>query len=289
MIAITGGTGQLGQKVALYLSQFAPQIPFIVGSSTKEGVSQLEAAGYRSRRMNFDQPDSLQASLVGIKRLLVISTMSPNRYEQHRNIIDAAAAAGVESILYTGLAIRSIEESAVKELMESHFQTEAYMQQSGLIYQIVRNTMYAEAIPQLLGTEQLFDDIKLPAGDGEVPFVLRREMAEGLARLLLNDAKQSEIISFVGNKPLTFVDIAQGLQLFTGKKIKYNPESQESYVMKLQQRFDSTFPVYLHAGTLTDIRNHQYVLEDTRLPMLLGRSTASLERMIEEVFSPFIK
>ena len=41
--------------------------------------------------------------------------MDQNRLEQHKNVIDAAKKQGVKHIVYTSLAIKNIQTSAVKD------------------------------------------------------------------------------------------------------------------------------------------------------------------------------
>ncbi len=50
-----------------------------------------------------------------------------NRAHQQRQVVDAAVAAGVEHIVYTGLAIRDIASSEVRDIMSSHFETEDHI------------------------------------------------------------------------------------------------------------------------------------------------------------------
>lgn len=161
MILITGATGNLGTSIVNQLLKSLSKNEFIVTSSNDSGVELLKAKGLNARKADFSNPDSLAKAFAGVSKLVLISTMDPKRLEQHKNVIDQAVKANVQHIIYTGLAIQNIQTSAVKELMSSHFETETYLKKSGLTYTILRNTMYADALTQILGPNALNQNIHL--------------------------------------------------------------------------------------------------------------------------------
>jgi len=90
MILITGATGNLGSSVVNQLLKKSTQDTFVVTSSNQEGVNKLTSKGFQARLANFSDRESLKESFDGIEKLLLISTMDSNRFEQHKNVIDAA-------------------------------------------------------------------------------------------------------------------------------------------------------------------------------------------------------
>ncbi|WP_291115573.1 SDR family oxidoreductase [Empedobacter sp. UBA7248] len=284
MILITGATGNLGSSVVNQLLKKSTQDTFVVTSSNQEGVNKLTSKGFQARLANFSDRESLKESFDGIEKLLLISTMDSNRFEQHKNVIDAAKDQGVKHIVYTGLAIKDIQTSGVKDLMISHFQTEDYIKKSGLTYTILRNTMYADALNQILGENALNQNINLPGGNGKVPYVLRREMGEGTANLLLQKGHENKTYDIVGNKEYSYQDIANVLSNLSGKTINYNDISENDFEKNLKQIGFPDFAIYLNTGTLFDIKTHQYEIENKFLEELLGRPTAPIEEFLKELF-----
>ena len=285
MILVTGATGNLGSSVVDQLLKKSTIDSFVVTSSNQDGVDKLASKGLQARLANFSQKESLNEAFKGIEKLLLISTMDQNRFEQHKNVIDAAKYQGVKHIIYTSLAIKDIQTSGVKDLMISHFQTEDYIKSSGLTYTILRNTMYADALTQILGENALKQDINLPGGNGKVPYALRREMGEGTANLLLQNNHENKIYNIVGNKEYGYQDIANVLSNLSGKSIKYNDISEDDLKNTLKQIGLPDFAIYLHLGTLYDIKTHQYEIENKTLEELLGRPTASIEEFLKELFN----
>ena len=131
MILITGATGHLGSNVIRQLLKTISTNQFIATSSNLRGLQKLEEEGLHARLADFSDSETLEKAFIGIDKLLLISTMDQNRFEQHKNVIDAAKSNGVQHIIYTSLAIKDIQTSGVKDLMISHFQTEDYIKSSG--------------------------------------------------------------------------------------------------------------------------------------------------------------
>lgn len=284
MILVTGATGNLGSSVIKQLDQIISKDKFIATSSSHEGVQALKEKGYQARLANFNDLDSSQNTFDAVEKVLLISTMDQNRFEQHKNVIDIAIAKGVKHIIYTSLAIKDIETSAVRDLMISHFETEEYLINSGVTYTILRNTMYADALTQILGAQALQQNIQLPGGEGKVPYALRREMGEATANLLTQSEHENKIYQIVGSNSYSYQDIANGLSKLSGNTISYENISEEDFIAKLQTFGFPEFAIYLHTGTITDIKSTQYEIEDVTLEKLLGKPTASLPEFLEELF-----
>lgn len=284
MILITGALGNLGSSVIAKLVKENAKSKFVVTSSHAEGVKKLEAQGLRARLANFSDVESLNEAFKGINKILLISTMDKNRFEQHKNVIDVAKAQGVEHIVYTSLAIRDIHTSGVKDLMMSHFQTEDYLKTSGIAYTVLRNTMYADALTQILGPNVIEQGINLPGGNGKVPYALRREMGEATANLLLEDGHENKTYEITGSESFGYAELAAVLSKLSGEEVKYSDLSEEDFKAVLQQIGFPEFAIYLYSGTIYDIRNHQYEIESKTLEHLLGRPTASIEEFTRELF-----
>ncbi|MEL1193489.1 NAD(P)H-binding protein, partial [Staphylococcus epidermidis] len=67
------------------------------------------------------------------------------RQAAHKNVVDAAKAAGVKKIVYTSLVNAADPENPSIEKIDHAF-TEKYIEESGLDYIFLRNSQYAEAM-----------------------------------------------------------------------------------------------------------------------------------------------
>lgn len=285
MILVTGATGNLGRSVVQQLNKHLDHNQFVVLARSLDKAQHYLDANIRVRLGDFNQAEALVAEFQGIDKLLLISTMEMNRFEQHKNVIDAAKLAGVKHIIYTSLAIQDIESSAVKDLMISHFQTEAYLKASGLTYTILRNTMYAEAIPQIIGEQALQTGIQVAGGEGKVPYVLRAELGEATANLLMQQGHENQTYDLIGSQHYSYQNIAEILSTIKAEPVIYQNLENHQYRDLLTQIGLPKFLVYLTHGTVIDIQQHQYELNSQILEQLLGRPSTSLDQYLKSIYA----
>lgn len=284
MILITGATGQLGSSVISQLSKTTSKDQFAIFARDETKASKYKEQGIEVRIGDFNQISTLGHAFEGVTKLLLISTMDLNRLEQHKNVIDAAKMAGVKHIIYTGLAIQNIETSNVKDLMQSHFDTEHYIQASGLDFTFVRNTMYTDAIPLIVGEKVFEQGVYLPGGDGKVPYALRREMGEAIANLLIQYGHENKTYNITGDVSYSYADIAQTLSQISNKNINYINADEAQFEQLLKDIQLPEFLIYLTKGTVVDIKQHQYEINSSDLKTLLGRSPLDLKSALKELY-----
>ncbi len=286
MILVAGATGHLGAAVVEQLLRSGATGGFAVLARDPEKAKAFAGQGIDVRIADYDRPETLRAAFSGVDKLLFISTMAMNRAEQQSSVVDAAAAAGVKHIVYTGLALKDIESSGVRDLMISHFQTEDRIKASGMAYTFLRNTMYADAMPIIAGPQATQAGIFLPAGQGKVPYVLRAEMGEATANLLLQEGHEGRTYDIVGEAAYGYDEVARSLSALTGRSLAYHDVPAETLRANMQAAGLPEFPIYLTLGTLQDIKAGRYEIASPALRKLLGRTPKSLDEMVKTVFSP---
>ena len=105
-------------------------------------ADELAALGVGVREADYDRPETLDAALEGIERLLLVSSPTTGeRLTQHGNVIRAADAADVGFVVYTSVLHADETELA---LAPEHAGTEDLLQASGLPFAVARNGWYVE-------------------------------------------------------------------------------------------------------------------------------------------------
>jgi NAD(P)H dehydrogenase (quinone) len=285
MILVTGATGQLGTAVVQNLLKKTPgnQIAALVRDKSK--AADFKEQGVNIRVGNYDDPASLETSMQGIEKVLLIAgTDEANRVRQHQDVVNAAKKAGVNGIAYTSRTLKDTN-TMTNKLMMGHFQTEDLLKDSGLAYAIFRNVLYMDAIPQFVGPNVLDTGvISLPTGQGRVAFALRSEMGEALANWLLEGQCDNQIHKFTADRSWSFADIATTLSTLSGKEIKYNAIGDSIFVDQLKARGTPEMMFARILGFLTDIKNGQEDEVSPDLERWLGRKPASLEVGLKALF-----
>jgi NAD(P)H dehydrogenase (quinone) len=135
-IAITAASGQLGAAIVNATAK-------LVGAGNVVAVartpSKAQGLGVEVRPGSYDDRSALQQAFAGIDTVLLVSGMDApdKRIEQHRNVIEAAKAAGVRKLVYT--SVQGPEEgSAFSPIVQSNRQTEQDVKASGLDWVIDR-------------------------------------------------------------------------------------------------------------------------------------------------------
>ena len=283
-ILITGATGHLGTAVINQLLKNTDASNIVAFVRDENNTGYLKENGIKFHLGTFEDNASLDKAMVGIEKVLLISTTDPKRFYQHKNVVDAAKKAGVKFIAYTSVPIRDLDSAAAKTLLESHFQTEDYIKESGLSYAFLRNNIYVDMVPMYIGEKVFETGIYLPAGNGKVPFALRREMGEATANLLLQSEPLQNIYDITNTELYSFEDVASVLSELSGKQITYTDANIDEFTKGLKAHKTPAHIIPIFTAFVTDFKNHQYEKTSGDLEKLLGRKPATLKEALKELY-----
>ena len=161
-IAITGASGQLGRLIIEQLLSHKVAAENIV--ALVRNPAKAADLGVEVREADYEQPDTLEAALIGIDTLMLISGSEVGRrIPQHRNIIDAAKKSGVKRIVYTSLLHA---DSSPLSLAPEHVETESFLKASGLSITLLRNGWYTENYTGSVASALINGELLGSAGQG---------------------------------------------------------------------------------------------------------------------------
>ncbi|WP_326783289.1 NmrA family NAD(P)-binding protein [Streptomyces sp. NBC_00151] len=112
LVVVTGATGRQGGAAALRLLAAGRPVRVLVRDTTTHTAKSLETAGAELVRGDFDDSSSLPAALEGAAALFAVPPVAfgpagpdvDREFARGRALIDAAAAVGVEHVVFTGVA-----------------------------------------------------------------------------------------------------------------------------------------------------------------------------------------
>ena len=227
VIAVTGATGALGRRVVERLAgreevalrlvvRDAPRAPRVPGAEVVAAPG-----GYA------DGP-GLTAALAGVHTLYLVSAAeAEDRLQQHRTAVAAAAAAGVQRVVYTSFL--GAAPDAVFTLARQHAATEEALAATGVPTTVLRHAMYADFVPFFAVLEDGQAVIAAPADDGRASFVSRDDLADVAAAVLLDDspALDGAVLDATGPEALSLDDAAAVLAEVTGRPAAYRRQTVE--------------------------------------------------------------
>ncbi|SFD76884.1 NAD(P)H dehydrogenase (quinone) [Phytobacter palmae] len=232
MIAITGATGQLGALAVeeLLKTVKANEIVAIVRNPLKADA--LTQKGVDVRQADYGDQAALTAALSGVEKLLFISSSEVGqRAVQHRNVINAAKAAGVKFIAYTSLLHA---DKSPLGLHVEHVETEKMLADSGIPYALLRNGWYTEnylaSAPAALAHGVFIG----AAGEGKIASATRADYAAAAARVISTDGHAGKVYELAGDSAWTLSELAAELSKQSGKPVVYQNLSETDFASALK-------------------------------------------------------
>lgn len=284
-IAITGATGQLGQLVIKELQRLKTQHQIIALVRNIDKAKTIFDSSIELREFDYDQPQQLSNSLIGVDKILLISANEiGRRTPQHKAVIDAAIEAKVPHILYTSLLNA---DNSPLSLAQEHRETESLIRESKLNYTFLRNNWYSENYLAGL-THQIESGVVYGAAkNGKISSASRQDYAAAAA-VVLNDGTSdhlNKIYELAGSQNFTLDQFAQELSAISGKVVKYENLSAEAYTQGLTQ---AGLPAALIEVIVdADVHTiHGAMYSDSKdLERLIGRKTTSIHESIQQALN----
>ncbi len=225
-VAVTGATGRLGGRVARRLAERGVAQRLLVRSP--ERAPKLPGAS--AVRGSYGDHDAVVRGLSGTKTVFMVSASeSADRLAQHKAFVDAAAAAGVEQLVY--VSFFGAAPDAAFTLARDHFHTEQHIRARGLAYTFLRDNFYSEFVPDLAGEDGV---IRGPAGQGRTAFVSQDDIADAATAVLTRPADHAgATYDLTGPESLTMDEAAAILSEVRGHTVTYHPETvEEAYASR---------------------------------------------------------
>lgn len=221
-IAVTGVTGAVGGRVARLLAE--ERLPLRLLARDPSRAPALDGAAVA--RMSFTEVGD---ALDGVRLLLMVSASEQeDRLAEHLAMVDAAAAAGIEHVVYTSFAGAS--PAAAFTLARDHAATEQAIRDSGMSWTFLRDNLYLDFVPQMLGEDGA---IRGPAGDGRAAIVAREDVAQAAAAILrAPEVHIGATYELTGPEALSFAEMAATLTAAGRPAVFVDETLEEAYASR---------------------------------------------------------
>ncbi|WP_313625649.1 SDR family oxidoreductase [Kosakonia sp.] len=281
MIALTGATGQLGQFVVeeLLKTVAAKEIVAIVRNPAK--AEALSKQGVLVRQADYGDQAALTQALAGVNKLLLISSSEVGqRAAQHRNVINAAKAAGVKFIAYTSLLHA---DKSPLGLHVEHVETEKMLADSGIPYTLLRNGWYSEnylaSAPAALAHGVFIG----AAGDGKIASATRADYAAAAARVISEEGHAGKVYELAGDRGWTLTELAALLSKASGKNVVYQNLSEADFAAALKGAGLPDWLATMLADSDAGAAKGGLFDDSKTLSKLIGRPTTSIEKSVNDL------
>ncbi|MBI1378954.1 MAG: NAD(P)H-binding protein [Frankiales bacterium] len=278
-IVVTGATGPFGRSVVQsLLARGVPAADITATGRSVERIADLAALGVRVVASDYDEPASLAGVLAGADVVVLVSGSEiGRRVPQHRNVIDAAVAAGVGRIVYTSIP-RASETPMV--LAQEHRATEDAIRESGLPSTMLRNAWYVENYLSQIPT-YLEHGVVGAAGDGRVSVAARADYAEAAAVVASTDGHVGAVYELGGDSP-TLAELAALVSEAAGQDVAYTDVDEDTLRGILVDAAGLPEPVAaVYADVDSRIRAGDLHVTSGDLERLIGRAPTSVAEAVK--------
>lgn len=214
---LTGVDGRMSSTAATYALSLATPTDHLILTSPRPGLipqpllTSWTSRGAQILMVDYDDRRNLERAFADVDTVAFVS--SPNflagqrRRAQHRNVVEAARAAGVRRLVYTSLVGAGDDEDdgegeGMPALVRDHAYTEDLVRSSGLEWNIQRNYLFADSIAEVL-----------PLGGGSLEskaaFVAREDCGRVLGALLMGRGERNRVYTVTGPRAVSSEEVAE--------------------------------------------------------------------------------
>ncbi|KAL4107029.1 hypothetical protein PRIC1_005064 [Phytophthora ramorum] len=227
---LTGADGNLGGFAADHIAEVKNANDEIVFTSYKfdsvpaEKKAAWEARGIKVVPATYDDVDTLKKVFEGAEAVAFISTwlIGDGRRNQAKNVIKAAKETGVKRVCYTSFVGAGSDKpnDQVPFLPRDHHFIEHEIYASGLDYNIQRNWLYQNNIPQFFAQSWHFTEDRWLINSHDVPgaYVAREDCGRVFGALLLGKQEKNTVVDVTGPEPVLDKDVFEWMNSISGYK-----------------------------------------------------------------------
>ncbi|MAY84503.1 MAG: NmrA family transcriptional regulator [Flavobacteriales bacterium] len=213
-ILVIGGNGKTGSRVVNIL---------------KTAGHDVHVAGRNSNpKFDWEDPSTYAEALRGMDRAYIVyypDLAVPGAKEAIDNLSKAALKEGLEKVVLLSGKGES-EAEACEEIVAS----------SGLNYTLVRASWFDQNFSEGAFLEfVLAGEVALPMPEAEIPFVDANDIAEVVAKVLIDDSYNGQTITVTGPRKMTFREVVDSMAKGLGREIRYIPISIEEFKAGMSQ------------------------------------------------------
>lgn len=296
MILVVGSTGHLGGEVTRRLVGRGHAVRALVRpGADAAALDALEQAGVQLARGDLKDVASLAHACAGVHTVISTANATRSRREGdsietvdgrgQQDLVDAAAAAGVEHFILVSVAGSTGDEDPLSRAKRA---VEQKLQRSGLHYTILRPNTFMEVwLSPALGFDYIGGNVKL-FGSGERPisYISADDVAEYVVRSVANPAVANRTFELGGPESLPPLAIVKTFERLAGRAFNVQHVPEEALVAQRDAAPDSLARTFASL-MLCCARGFESPAEPAR--SLYGMNLRTVEQYAAAVLAPLAR
>lgn len=223
-ILVTGATGRIGGHLVRVLSQRGVAVRSLSRNPTKGA----ELPGVNWVEGDLADPSTLEGAFAGIERLFLLTGNGLDMVRLQKNALRAAREAGVLHLVK--LSALGASDHSKSLIGVWHWIVERELERSGMAWTILRPHHFMQ---NLLDQKSLRRGIveegvvRSPSGEGSIPFIDTRDVAEVAAAALTEPGHGGTTYHLTGPEAISYRRATGILADATGRDLRYEPETPD--------------------------------------------------------------
>lgn len=232
LITVTGSTGTIGASLVPLLAG--------AGASVRAVLRDVRRArpipGVVWAQADLADGRLLEPALAGTTRLFLLTGNDEGFGELQIAVIRAAEALGIEHVVK--LSALGASDHSKSAIGREHWAVEQALRGTTMQWTILRPHAFMQNwLGDVAESVRAEGVIHAPIGDGRVPFIDTRDIAEVAARILLDPAPHAgRKYTLTGGEAVGYDDVAAAISEAAGKPVAYRPISMEEARSRMEAR-----------------------------------------------------
>lgn len=217
MIVVTGPTGNLGPAVLDELRLRGAAVRALAHTAASRAT--IERYGAEAVDADLDEPDTVEAAMMGCDRLFLLSPLHPAQPQREAAAIDAAKRAGIGHVV--ALSIMGADHASPVAFCRWHAAIDEHLAGSGLGYTILRPAGFMQFHLLPVQTVKAANSWFGMTGDGAAAYVDIKDVAAAAAVVLTSSGDSGHTYDLTGPEAITLPRAATELGAAIGRDIAY--------------------------------------------------------------------
>jgi uncharacterized protein YbjT (DUF2867 family) len=270
MILVTGAAGLNGSAVVREFSNHGVPVRALVRDRMKAGAI-VGLPHVELVEGDMARADSLEYALMGITRVLMISSTNPQMVETQCRFVDACKAAGIPHVVkFSGKESGIGFEAKNFRFTRMHEEIEAYLEASGLDWTHLRPSQFMQVYLREAPTIASKGLLMLPLEDATLSPVDVEDIAKIAFAILTREAQECRAFNITGPQALSMAEVAVAIGEAIGKAVCYQNVSPEERRRALAAAGLPAFVLDAFDEQAAERRRHPQSLVDLKAHELLG-------------------
>lgn len=228
MVVVTGATGTIGSELVRLLARSA--VPVRALSRRPEHAERL--AGVEWVRADLADRASIARACAGAERLFLLTDNGETMVRLQKNAIGAAADAGVSHVVK--LSALGASDHSKSLIGVWHYNIERELRDSGLGWTLLRPHHFMQNLLEPLVFDRERGAIYSVSGDGRIPFVDTRDIAEVARVVLTEPGHERQVYVLTGPEAVSYRDATSVIARVLGRELEYVSEDVDEAWRRLR-------------------------------------------------------